>query len=243
MLCLKKCLYAPTQDVWPNFVDVCVFHHNASVQASLQESPNCLMHSFAPRLPVHNQLGIPPLVPAIPLPLGAPNPCLAPAHGHLQQAQQRQILHHNRCHRVAVFSPGDLVLVRDLASTPGLSKKLCAQFHGPYAILAKCSDVNYELKIADHGAKQTTIVHVANLCSYIPRHPVLFLPDMSPGLNHLNADDQSSVCSAVLEGLPSQPFHAPVILATIRPLMSIIFPENFASRFFTSHRRHCQLAQ
>ena len=83
-----------------------------------------------------------------------------------------------------LFSPGNLVLFRDLEPTPGLSKKLSAQYHG-YAILAKLSNVNYELKIADHGAKQTTIVHVANLHRYIPRRPVHFLSNMSPGTNHI----------------------------------------------------------
>ena len=125
---------------------------------------------------------------------------------------------------------------------PCITTSAIAQFHGPYAILFKHSEVNYELKIADHGAKQTTIVHVANLRRYIPRRPVHFLPNMSTGPNHHHVDDQSSVCSAVLEGLPSQPLHAPVILAAIRPLMSISFPENFASRFFVSQLRHRQLA-
>ena len=170
-----KCLDAPTQDTWPDYISDCVFHHNSSRQASLHDSPFQLMHSFSPRLPVHAELGTPPVVPSLPPTPGAVNPALAPAHAHLHQAQVRQAFHHNKGRRFAQFAPGDLVLVRDLAPTPGLSKKLSTQFNGPFEILGQQSAVNYEIKLADHGARRTSVVHVGNMKRYLPRRPVHLL--------------------------------------------------------------------
>ena len=170
-----QCAAAPTQSTWPSFLSDCVFAHNSSLQASLLETPFQLMHSFSPRLPAHAQLGIPPLIPGLPLDPGTPNPRLAPAHANLQQAQARQKFHYDKHRRPASFSPGDLVLVRDLAPTPGLCKKLCPQFRGPFSVLSKESDVNYVVKIADTGARQHSTVHVANIRRYIPRRPLQLL--------------------------------------------------------------------
>ena len=86
------------------------------------------------------------MVPSLPLAPDAVNPSLAPTHAHLRQAQVHQEFHHNKGCRFAQFSPGDFVLVRDLAPTPGLSMKLSRQFQCPFEIIGKQSAVNNKIK-------------------------------------------------------------------------------------------------
>ena len=76
-------------------------------------------------------------------------------HDNLQNAQANQKQWYDRHARNRQFQPGDQVLVL----LPTSTNKLLAEWRGPYPILRKVSDVNYEVKLTD-GRKKKRILHV-----------------------------------------------------------------------------------
>ena len=69
------------------------------------------------------------------------------------QATQKQWYDRNARHRE--FKPGDQVLIL----LPTSNNKLLAEWRGPYPIMRKVSDVNYEVKLTD-GRRRNCIFHV-----------------------------------------------------------------------------------
>ena len=76
-------------------------------------------------------------------------------HDNLQNAKANHKQWYDRHARNRQFQLGDQVLVL----LPTSTNKLLAEWRGPYPILRKVSDVNYEVKLTD-GRKKKRILHV-----------------------------------------------------------------------------------
>ena len=74
---------------------------------------------------------------------------------NLANAQVTQEQWYNRNTRYREFQPGDQVLIL----LPTCSNKLLAEWHGPYSVVRKISDVNSEVKLTE-GRKRNHIFHV-----------------------------------------------------------------------------------
>ena len=83
-----------------------------------------------------------------------------------QKAQQRQKEYHDRNSSNVEFSEGDKVWLFTPATTPGLSPKLSHNWHGPFKILKKLSEVTYKLQDQNNDAKTQT-THVDRMKPYI----------------------------------------------------------------------------
>ena len=93
-------------------------------------------------------------------------------HDNLQNAQANQKEWYDRHARNRQFQPGDQVLVL----LPTSTNKLLAEWRGPYPILRKVSDVNYEVKLTD-GRKKKRILHVNMLREWHSPSAVAFLAE------------------------------------------------------------------
>ena len=76
-------------------------------------------------------------------------------HENLQDAQNTQKQWYDRNARHREFRPGNQVLIL----LPTSSNKLLAEWRGPYQVVRKISDVNYEVRLTD-GRKRNRIFHI-----------------------------------------------------------------------------------
>ena len=92
---------------------------------------------------------------------------------HTLQSQQHQQLRHADTHTPVVYNVGDQVLLRTPIRQPGKCEKLLKKFSGPYRILRRLSDTNYEVVPVspprDHRSRSQDIVHVARMKPYFPQ--------------------------------------------------------------------------
>lgn len=92
---------------------------------------------------------------------------------HIQRQQVTDARRYNVHRREVDYSPGDHVLVWTPIRHPGLSEKLLHRYFGPYKVLRRLSDVNYE--VIPDGTVQTRrrprseIVHVVRMKPYFAR--------------------------------------------------------------------------
>lgn len=95
---------------------------------------------------------------------------------HIGQQQQVDARRYNMRHNDVSYSPGDQVWVWTPVRRRGLSEKLLSRYFGPYKVLRRVSDVNYEV-VPDATSsrwvqrKQPTsdIVHVVRMKPYFAR--------------------------------------------------------------------------
>jgi len=85
------------------------------------------------------------------------------AKDHLQEEKFKAKLQYDKGVNKKIFKIGDKVLLLDETVRRGRSKKLESQWVGPYTIIAKFSDVNYEIK----RARKTIRVHANRLKLFI----------------------------------------------------------------------------
>ena len=84
---------------------------------------------------------------------------------NLENAQVTQKQWYDRNARHREFKPGDQVLIL----LPTSNNKLLAEWRGPYPIMRKVSDVNYEVKLTD-GRRRNCIFHVNMLREWHSPH-------------------------------------------------------------------------
>ena len=89
----------------------------------------------------------------------------------------------------AIFSPGDEVLVL----LPTESSKMTATWKGPFQIVRKLSDVNYQVNV---GARRGLVTYHINLLKRYNRNRVMnihFKINYRSGASNKNADGMSRV--------------------------------------------------
>lgn len=97
------------------------------------------------------------------------------ARVHIRTQQCADARRYNIHHRQVTYEPGDQVWVWTPIRRRGLSEKLLSKYFGPYKVLRRVSEVNYEV-IPDGGSAssqrrvpRTEVVHVVRLKPYFTR--------------------------------------------------------------------------
>lgn len=92
---------------------------------------------------------------------------------NIQRQQTTDAAHYNSRRREVKYNPGDHVWVWTPIRHPGVSEKLLHRYFGPYKVLRRLTDVNYE--VVPDGTVQTRrhprpdIVHVVRMKPYFAR--------------------------------------------------------------------------
>lgn len=93
------------------------------------------------------------------------------ARVNIRKQQCIDARHYNLRHRQVEYQPGDQVLVWTPVRRKGLSEKLLSRYFGPYKVLRRVSDLNYEVlpdgtQPARRRQPRPEIVHVVRLKPY-----------------------------------------------------------------------------
>ena len=105
-------------------------------------------------------------------------------HGNLTDAQTTQKQWYDRNARHREFQPGDQVLIL----LPTSNNKLLAEWRGPYPVVRKVSNVNYEVRLTD-SRRKNRILHVNMLREWHSPNAVSFLAEEVVGEAEDDADD------------------------------------------------------
>ena len=89
-------------------------------------------------------------------------------HQKQHQIHLRQIARNDEQRREAQYAENDLVLVYKPLRNIGKSEKLLHRWLGPYEIIRRTSDLNYEVQKVKGRDDVTDIVHVTNLKPFNP---------------------------------------------------------------------------
>jgi len=87
------------------------------------------------------------------------------AKSHISTAKINAKIYADQDTNTRIFKIGDKVLLRDKTLRRGRSKKLDAQWTGPYRIVEKISNVNYKIQIK----RKTICVHANRLKPFVER--------------------------------------------------------------------------
>ncbi len=144
---------SPRQDNWDDLLAPLEFAVNNAFNESIQDTPFYLNYGRHPRLPTDLNMAKKPSKnkEAVDY-IGNIEKAIARAKVCLQAAQQRQKKYAD-AHRVDLqFNVGDKVFLssRHIALKAVGARKMLALWLGPFEILARPSNVNYELKIPEH---------------------------------------------------------------------------------------------
>ncbi|KAL0130248.1 hypothetical protein PUN28_002086 [Cardiocondyla obscurior] len=85
------------------------------------------------------------------------------AKEHLKKEKEKSKTNFDKKIRERKFRIGDQVLLHDETVRRGRSKKLEAQWIGPYTVIEKCGEVNYKIK----GGRRSMRVHANRLKTFI----------------------------------------------------------------------------
>ena len=105
-----------------------------------------------------------------------------------QQAQQRMKLYHNQHAKDHSFRIGHKVWIYNPAVKPGLSKKLCCLWHGPFRLIEQITPVSFKL-VNVQGKLQKGSIHVNCMKQYFTYDDP---PTNSPPHNSSNETSSSS---------------------------------------------------
>ena len=100
---------------------------------------------------------------------------------NLQDAQKMQKEWYDRNSRDHEFRPGDQVLIL----LPTSTNKLLAEWHGPYPVIRKVSDVNYEVKLTDSRRRNCIFM----LCEWHSPSATSFIAEEVTGEEPHDPDD------------------------------------------------------
>ncbi|XP_062591603.1 uncharacterized protein LOC134253110 [Saccostrea cucullata] len=114
---------------------------------------------------------------------------------NLQKCQQNQKERHDRAAKDTHFTKGDKIWLFTPTTKPGLSPKLTHNWHGPYEIIERLSNVTYRLQDPDHKSKTFT-AHANRMKPYLdpndrPHHD--YIPDEDVEYEDETADDNGPI--------------------------------------------------
>lgn len=156
------------QKNWSQMLPFVTFAYNIAPTTS-GYSPFFLVHGFEPRTPID----------VVFLPKETDSDILkqlkmltkireeVPAIIAKNQAKQKERFDQHR--KTINFEPGEKCLLTSPFNTVGLSRKLAAQRSGPFKVLRKISDVNYEIQLVKNGQLTKDTVHVERMHKFYER--------------------------------------------------------------------------
>lgn len=164
---------ASDQTNWDTVLPFITYAYNTATHATTGFSPFFLLYGREPSCTLDTML---PYTPdsseytAISDVARYAEDCRQLARSLTTEDQGHQKLRHDTDRSLTTFATGALVWLWIPPSTPGLSSKLLARYHGPYRILARTSPVNYDVEpltpSQDLRRRGREIVHVSRLKPY-----------------------------------------------------------------------------
>ena len=150
---------------WDEFLGFVAFAYNTSRQESTGYSPFMLVYGREPVIPTDlitatgpeqiQQTGADELLRT----MGRLREEVRDRLAFVQARQKGQYDEH--ADEATTYEPGDLVLIFRPRRKKGLAEKLLHQWVGPYKVVKRITDLNYELK--KPGGRQSIVVHVAQI--------------------------------------------------------------------------------
>ena len=162
---------------WDELLPTLAFAYNTATHSSTKVSPFQVVYGRLPKVPLDL------MCPQVKLELFlTPETYVTEVQrGFLSAYEQvsanrdvkmnRNKIHHDRTVRAANFELHDLVWVLDTTVKKGLSNKFTRKWTGPYKILAKINDVNYELQPVKKRGKKL-VMHLNRLQKCFTRNYV-----------------------------------------------------------------------
>lgn len=84
----------------------------------------------------------------------------------IKKEQDNQKKYYDKSHKTVSYSSGQLVLIDTKFQKFREIKKLAHKFSGPFKIIKKISDVNYEIELILRGKPTVDIIHVNRIKPY-----------------------------------------------------------------------------
>ena len=147
---------------WDVYLPQVLFAYRVAPSEVTGESPFFLLYGRDPRLPIDVEL----------LPRQDPSPSVldhrerilrqvtfaqACAQENIQRAQAKMKKHYDKKSKPVPYRVGDQVWIFSPFSKKGLTRKLAYQFHGPYRIIERLSDVHFKVKLPSNRRICSTI--------------------------------------------------------------------------------------
>lgn len=159
-----------SQKDWDLYVNLTCFSYNTSRQETTKHSPFYLLFGVEARLPVDVSLrrnadkdnDIETVLRRV-------QKCRQDVVKLVEKGQKKQKERYDKKHRHVEYEQGEQVMVWTPSRKKGRSTKLLHRWHGPYEIVSKLSDVNYEIKIQAKGGHYIDTVHVGRMKRYYAR--------------------------------------------------------------------------
>lgn len=191
---------------WDEFLSMLTYAYNCSVNDVTKESPFFLLYARDPITPTDIAMGLP--TPSI----DADNYiirlriALTRARELTTQQQMKNKARHDLTKQEANFMVRDLIMLQTPYKKKEKASKLQPRFTGPYEVIVKISDLNYEIKPASGYVGQSVLtkmlVHVNRMKRYRPytdNNNSLQAPeqeaasDSEQGSTHMQGTTQQSV--------------------------------------------------
>lgn len=174
------CYVSSCNQDWQHYLPSAIFALNTARHSSTGLSPYFLLTGRHPRVPYELGLTIPDMNTTY---LEDLQKVREAVKFSLIIAQDKTRAHFNKKHLDIEFIPGDYVMVEYPFTEIGNSKKLSICYRGPFKILQKLSDQNYEISRLV-PPYVTQIIHYKRLKTIAPRY------------EHLSDFDPASICQA-----------------------------------------------
>ncbi|CAC5393704.1 unnamed protein product [Mytilus coruscus] len=184
---------------WDTFIPFVLFAYRTSLHESIQETPFFLIHGRDPVLPVEAAM-CPPTITYTSSDdyksemVTRLQEAFTLAKDNLQAAQRKQKEQYDLKSDVINYAIGDKIWVFNPSTKPGLSTKLLHNWHGPYVIIDKLSDVNYKIQMCDSKKSEQT-VHVNRIKQFVDPddRPIIDGEDIVPNINPNENSDNKMV--------------------------------------------------
>jgi transposase InsO family protein len=160
-------MYVNTQQTdWSDYISYITFAYNSSCHDSAKYSPFMLMFAREPVLPAEAMLTD---VQCQTDAAAIREKALAMrywATQNITSRQEKDRVRFNEKHRELNFQPGDKVKIFTPIRKVGRSEKLLLKWFGPFTIIRKIGEVNYEVRRLNVRSSKTDIVHVSRILPY-----------------------------------------------------------------------------
>ncbi|KAE9523285.1 hypothetical protein AGLY_016233 [Aphis glycines] len=87
----------------------------------------------------------------------------------IRKEQQTQKLNYDKTHKTVSYLPGQKVLMKFQFQEANKSKKIAYRYRGPFKIIKKIFDVNYEIELILNGKSTTDVIHVQRIKPFTDR--------------------------------------------------------------------------
>lgn len=160
------------QKDWDLYINLTCFSYNTSRQDTTKHTPFYLMFGREAKLPIDVSLRpVTSQEPEAEELIERVHRCRQDVQNIISREQKRQKARFDRLHRPVDYQEDQQVMVWTPVKKKGRSTKLLHRWHGPYRIVRKLSELNYEVQISPRGKRIGYIdtIHVSRLKPYYTR--------------------------------------------------------------------------